>query len=243
MPARLCDMDRREGTQMANCVVCGASNLGGAHERLVIVDNQWYCEDCLAKKKGHVRCAKCGKEPFKSDEHFKTVDGQYMCTDCMEKAGIIKKYDYIMQSFGAGRAAAAQSAAASSTVAKTLGGLQLLLDQNVDPGEVVTFSIQGNAGEALACSKSHVFVLKSGLAVGSITGRKCSKYPWSEVRNIEMRLGTLYGILEVSSEKLPVNDPNDIARAKKSDNAITFLLSRKAEFEQALTSIKGFLHS
>lgn len=64
---------------------------------LVIVDGQWYCEKCLKKLKGKVTCSRCGAEPFVTDVHFKTVDGQYVCTACMEKAGIMKRYEYIMQ--------------------------------------------------------------------------------------------------------------------------------------------------
>ena len=87
-----------------------------------------------------------------------------------------------------------------------------------------------------------MYILKSGLAVGSITGRKCSRYPWSDVKGIQLKVGNLYGVLEVENDHLPAHDPNDITRAKKSDNAITFLLSRKAEFDQALSSIKSFVH-
>ena len=43
---------------MANCV-CGASNLGMTRAPMV-VDGEWFCDDCLPKKKG-VRCHKCGK--------------------------------------------------------------------------------------------------------------------------------------------------------------------------------------
>lgn len=230
---------------MANCVSCGVSNMSGFDRAtLVLVDGEWYCEDCLPKKKGRVKCAKCGKSPFTSDDHFKTVNGQYMCTECMEKAGIMKKYDYVMQSLTAGvkAAPAPQANVASSSASNALGGLKILLDQNLSPGEQVSVSIQGNAGEAIACSKNHVFILKSGLAVGSITGRKCSKFDWAEVKNLQMKVGNLYGIVEIDNDKLPVHDPNDITKAKKSDNAITFLLSRKGEFDQAMSSMRSFLH-
>jgi len=225
---------------LANCVSCGASNLGINRAPLVIVDGEWYCEDCLPKKKGRVKCHQCGSEAFESDNHFKTVQGHYLCTDCMEKSGIMKKYDYIMQSL-AKNVTVSKPPTAGSDVAEKLGALRMLLDQNLSPGETVTFAIQGNAGEGLACSSSNIFILKSGMAVGSITGRKCSKFPWSQVKSVDLKLGNLYGILEISDGKMPQYDANDITKAKKADNAITFLLSRKAEFEQALNSIQSYL--
>lgn len=223
---------------MANCVSCRASNMGVSRVPLILVDGQWYCEDCMPSKKGRVRCHKCGKEPFRSDDHFKTVNGQYMCTECMEKAGIMKKYDYIMQSLGTARP---QAAPEKNNAASSLGGLRILLDEHLSPGETVTLAVQGNAGEAIACSRSHVYVLKSGLAMGSITGRKCSKYPWREVSGLEIKLGSLYGILEIKNGHLPAHDPNDVTRAKKSDNAVTFLVSRKGEFDQALSSMQSYV--
>lgn len=228
---------------MANCVSCGVSNLGATNARLVIVDGQWFCEDCLPAKKGRVKCGKCGKQPFAGDDHFKTVNGQYMCTECMEKAGIMKKYDYIMQSLSPGKPAGAPllSAARNDAVA-SLGGLRMLLDENLSPGETVTMSLVGNAGEAIACSKNHVYVLKSGLAMGSITGRKCSKFPWSDISGVELKVGSLYGLLEIKNGHLPSHDPNDVTRAKKADNAVTFLLSRKTEFDQAVAGMQNYLH-
>jgi len=61
------------------------------------------------------------------------------------------------------------------------------------------------------------------------------------VKSVDLKLGNLYGILEISDGKMPQYDANDITKAKKADNAITFLLSRKAEFEQALNSIQSYL--
>lgn len=225
---------------MANCVTCGVSNLGINRSPLVIVDGEWFCEDCLPSKKGRIRCSKCGKEPFGSDDHFKTVQGQFLCTECMEKAGIMKKYDYIMQSISK-TVSVVKPPSAGNDMAARLGGLRILLDQNLSPGETVTFAIQGNAGEGLACSNSNIFILKSGMAVGSITGRKCSKFPWTQVKSVDLKVGNLYGILEVSDGKMPQYDANDITRAKKADNAITFLLSRKSEFDEALSSIQSHL--
>lgn len=225
---------------MANCVSCGVSNLGIDRAPLVIVDGEWFCGDCLPKKKGRVKCSKCGMEPFQSDNHFKTVQGQFLCTDCMEKSGIMKKYDYIMQSVSK-TASVSRPPTAGNDIAARLGGLRILLDQNLSPGEQVTFAIQGNAGEGLACSNSNIFILKSGMAVGSITGRKCSKFSWDQVKSVDLKVGNLYGILEITDGKMPQYDANDITRAKKADNAITFLLSRKSEFDQAVSSIQSYL--
>jgi hypothetical protein len=209
----------------------------------VIVDGQWYCEDCLPAKKGKVKCHKCGKTPFTSDDHFKTVDGQFMCTECMEKAGIMKKHEYVMQALATAKPAGKESAPAPSRseAAQGLGGLRILLDENLSPGESVTLSIQGNAGEAIACSKNSLYVLKSGLAMGSITARKCSKFSWGDVSSLELKTGSLYGVLEIKNPRLPSYDPNDVSKAKKADNAITFLLSRKSEFDQALSTMQGYI--
>ncbi len=138
-------------------------------------------------------------------------------------------------------AGAAARPAGNSDAAANLGGLRILLDENLSPGETVTLSIQGNAGEAFACSKNNLYVLKSGLAMGSITGRKCSKFSWSEVSGVELKAGSLYGVLEVKNPRLPSYDPNDIAKAKKADNAVTFLLSRKSEFDHAMSVMKSFI--
>jgi hypothetical protein len=235
---------------VANCVGCGVSNFGVGRAALIVVDGQWFCEDCLPSKKGKVKCATCGTTAFATDDHFKTVNGQYMCTSCMEKNGIVKKHEYVMQALassmgGKTAAPAAPTAAApaggKADAAANLGGLRILLDENLSPGESVTISLQGNAGEAIACTKNNLYVLKSGLAMGSITGRKCSKYAWSEVSGLELKVGSLYGVLEVKNPKLPSYDPNDVTKAKKADNAVTFLLSRKPEFDQALSAMQSYL--
>jgi len=235
---------------VANCVSCGVSNFGVGRAALIVVDGQWFCEDCLPSKKGKVKCQTCGTTAFATDDHFKTVNGQYMCTSCMEKAGIVKKHEYVMQALASSVQSGAKSVApatpatpagGNSDAAAALGGLRILLDENLSPGESVTLSLQGNAGEAIACSKNNLYVLKSGLAMGSITGRKCSKFPWSEVSGLELKVGSLYGVLEVKNPKLPSHDPNDVTKAKKSDNAITFLLSRKPEFDRALSAMQSYL--
>ncbi|MGE5580505.1 MAG: hypothetical protein ACM3WU_10725 [Bacillota bacterium] len=230
---------------MANCVGCGVSNFGVGRAALIVVDGQWFCEDCLPSKKGKVKCQTCGTAAFATDDHFKTVNGQYMCTSCMEKAGIVKKHEYVMQALASSMPSGGKPAAPAggqSDAAANLGGLRILLDENLSPGESVTLSLQGNAGEAIACSKNNLYVLKSGLAMGSITGRKCSKYAWSEVSGLELKVGSLYGVLEVKNPKLPTYDPNDVTKAKKADNAVTFLLSRKPEFDQALSAMQSYLH-
>jgi len=160
----------------------------------------------------------------------------------MEKAGIVKKYDYIMQSIAGSKPGGAAPAASKNDAVANLGGLRILLDENLSPGESVTFSIQGNAGEAMACSRNNLYVLKSGMAMGSITGRKCSKYAWSELTGFELKAGNLYGVLEARNPRLPSYDPNDVSKAKKADNAITFLLSRKPEFDQVVSTMQSFIH-
>lgn len=231
---------------MANCIGCGASNLGMSRASLVLVDGEWYCKACLKKMKGTVACKKCGKEAFVSDEHFKTVDGQYLCTDCMEKMGIMKKYDYIMQSVLSLKSKAPAKAASSSPATSTtssLGGLRQLLDENLSPGEEIVAAVMGNAGEALAFSPSHLFILKSGIAAGSLTGKKCIKYSWHEVRDVEIKAGALYGLIEVKGNGFPTFDPKDITKAKQADNVVTFLVNRKNEFDEALSGMKPYLNS
>lgn len=225
---------------MANCTQCGSSNIGFNPTRLVLVDGEWFCENCLKKVKGRVKCSRCGNEPFSSGKHFKTIDGAYICTDCMEKSGIMKEYEYIMQSVSKTRVS---PPAASTSGTENLGALRILLDQNLSPGETVTLTVVGNPGEAIACSQKNLYVLKSGLATGSLTDRKCTKFSLSEIKDIDLKLGSLYGVLEVVNGRFPPCDPNNVAKAKKSENAITFLVSKKGEIEQARNAIKALLRA
>ncbi|MBE3519414.1 MAG: hypothetical protein IMW97_03820 [Firmicutes bacterium] len=227
---------------MANCVICGASNLMMGRVPLVIVDSQWYCEKCLKKVKGKVVCSKCGGEAFVADGHFKTVDGQYMCTDCMEKAGIMKKYEYIMQastSFRAQAGAASKQPPAAGAGDSAHGGMRAIIEKEIGPGEQVEIFILGNAGEAIACSKNRVIVAKTGIAAGSVTGQKVRSFKWSEIQDLELKIGNLYGILQVRGSGLPDFDPANINDAKRADNAVTFLVSRKKEFEDAVAAMKS----
>lgn len=231
---------------MANCSGCGASNLGISRTNLVLVDGQWFCQNCLKKIKGKVVCAQCGNEAFESDEHFKTVDGKYLCTACLEKAGIIKKYDYIMQSVLSLKKAPSQTGDSTSQHraqgATALGSMKDLLDQYLAPGETVNLALMGNAGEALALSNSHLYILKSGLAAGGINAKKCKQFRLNEIKDIELKEGSLYGLLEVKVPGFPSYDVKDINKAKQSDNAITFLMGRKSEFDNAVNTIKTYLH-
>jgi len=227
---------------LANCVACGASNLGLTRTNLVLVDGEWFCQNCLKKSKGRVACSKCGKEAFVSDEHFKTVDGKYLCTDCMEKEGIMKKYDYIMQSVLSLKAKTSpQTTSQAPAGTSSLGGMKEILDQHLSPGETVTLAILGNAGEAIACSQSHLYILKSGMAAGSLNAKKCKKYRWAEIQGLEVKLGSLYGLLEVKGAGLPSFDAKDVTKAKQADNAVTFLVSRRSEFDQAVSTMKAYL--
>lgn len=234
---------------MANCVSCKASNLGMYRTPLVIVDGEWYCEKCLKKEKGNVVCAKCGNRPFDSNEHFKTVNGQYLCTACMEKQGIIKKYDYIAQSVaGAHGSATHGTAAAAATSAAAVQGngasalsasLRMLLDGELSPGESIVGAINGNTGEGMAYSKDHLFILKSGTATGSLTGRKCKKFDWVNVRDFVFKLSPVYCWVEVIQAGHSPSDFADVNHAKKSDTAITFLAAKKDEFERFVSEMKS----
>lgn len=227
---------------MANCVICGASNLMMGRVPLVIVDSQWYCEKCLKKVKGKVVCSKCGGEAFVIDGHFKTVDGQYMCTDCMEKAGIMKKYEYIMQastSFKAQAGAAGKDDLAATGADSAHGGMRAIIEKETHPGEKVEIFILGNAGEAIACSKERVLVAKAGIATGSVTGQKVRSFKWSEIQDLDLKFGNLYGILQVRAQGLPEYDLSNINDAKRAESAVTFLVSRKKEFEDAVKAMKA----
>lgn len=240
---------------MANCTICGSTNLGTTRTPLVLVDSQWFCSSCLKEQKGAVKCSVCGGEAFSSGEHYKSVGGKYLCTACLEKAGITTKYDYVVESASSlrnrpqtsGNSAIRQQPLPSretlpaGQATPLTGGLRMLLDEHTGPGEVITTSIAGNAGEGIACSRQHVYVLKTGIALGSITGRKCTKIAWNQVKDVTIKESALYGILEIAGNRLPEYSPNDIAKAKKSDNAVTFLASRKSEFEQALKAMRNYL--
>ncbi len=210
---------------------------------LVLVDGTWYCKKCIVKK-GKVKCHLCGKEPFSSDEHFKTIDGNYLCTACMEKQGIMKKYDYIMSSVMGSRPKPAAPTAAGTdgkTALKTLGSLADLLQSNMEPNEDIEIALVGNTGEGLACSSKHIYILKSGMATGSITGKKCVKYPWNTVSGIEIKEGALYGLIEIKGTGLPSFDAQDINKAKQSENAVTFLASKRRDFDNALPKLQSYI--
>jgi hypothetical protein len=230
---------------LANCTGCGASNLGISRTDLVLIDGTWYCKKCLSQK-GQITCHKCGKRPFFSDEHFKLIDGHYVCTDCMEKMGIIKKYDYIMSAVLSSRPRTVPGPGQPNTRTgnlSALGLLQDLLKSHLEAGEEVKIALAGNAGEGLACSSRHVFVLKSGMATGSITGKKCFKYRWSEISGVEMKEGALYGLIEIQAPGLPSHDAHDISKAKRSENAVTFLAAKKTDFAEALSTLKTHLRA
>ncbi len=238
----ICDISSREGVRLANCTSCGASNLGLGRVDLVLVDGAWYCKKCISQK-GKVKCHLCGKEPFSSDEHFKTIDGNYVCTNCMEKQGIMKKYDYIMSVVTSGRPAPRTAAAGGDGKVSLddLGPLRNLLEENLEPGEKIEVALAGNTGEGLACSSKHVFVLKSGMAAGSITAKKCIKYPWSAISGIEIKEGALYGLIELQGSGLPSYDARDINKAKQSENAVTFLANKRQPFDSALPKLKSYI--
>jgi len=228
---------------LANCSSCGASNLGIGRTDLVLVDGLWYCKKCIIKK-GKIKCHLCGKEPFSSDEHFKTIDGEYLCTSCIEKQGIMKKYDYIMSSVMASRPKPATPPAAAGdgkVSLKALGALGDLLQSNIDPNEEIEVAVVGNTGEGLACSSKHVFILKSGMVTGSITGKKCIKYPWNTVSGIEIKEGALYGLIEIKGTGLPSHDAQDINKAKQSENAVTFLASKRRDFDSAMPKLQSYI--
>lgn len=239
---------------MANCVDCGSSNMGIGRVPLTLVDGKWYCTVCLKKANLTVECSDCGNQPFISEEHFKTIDGKMLCTKCMEKKGIMKKYEYIMETVTARRAAQATGTTASpasspssapggnqSANISSLGGMGKVLTENLSPGETVKLAIQGNAGEALACSDNHIFILKVGMAAGSLVGKKCVKFKWQDVDDVEVKAGSLYGFVEIRSRGMPTFDAKDISKAKQSDNAVTFLVQKRGDFDQAMTSIRSYL--
>jgi len=224
---------------VANCVKCGASNLGMGRTDLVIVDETWYCNKCLKSTLGDVSCSKCGNQPFRSGEHFKTIGGALICTECMEKQGLMKKYDYVMSSVMT-RPRAAQTTQAPRSL-DALGSMKDLLQENLEPGEEVEVAVLGNTGEALACSSKHLFILKAGMASGSLTGRECIKYRWSQITGAEIKAGALYGLIEIKGAGLPSHDPKNISQVKQAENAVTFLVAKKGEFEAALQTINRYV--
>ena len=235
---------------MANCIDCGSSNMGIGRVPLTLVDGKWYCTVCLKKTNLKVECSECGNLPFISDEHFKTVNGNLLCTKCMEKKGIMKKLDYIMETVTAKRALATGAVVPAGTTPggsgnnntnlSALGGMGKVLIEHLSPGETVKVAVQGNAGEALACSDNHLFVLKVGMAAGSLVA-KCVKFKWQDVDDVEVKAGSLYGLVEIKSRGMPTFDARDISKAKQSDNAVTFLMQKKGDFDKALTSIRPYL--
>lgn len=244
---------------MAECSVCGASNMGMARVSLVVVDRRWYCRPCLQKMVGPVKCAVCGQEAFAGDEHFKTVDGKRMCTTCLEKAGLGDAFSVIME---ARMAARVQGPEAPSQVALAGGGhgaghppggppagggrvqagldssLAALLQENLATGEQVVEVIVGNAGEALAVTDSRLLILKTGVATGSLLGRRCTAFPYRDVRGVDLTVGAVYGFLHVFTAEHP-EKAQDVVGAKKAPNAVTFLASRRGQFDALMARLRG----
>lgn len=235
---------------MAECSVCGASNMGMGRVSLVVVDRRWYCRSCLQKTQGTVKCAVCGKEAFAGDEHFKTVDGRRMCTSCLEKAGLGDAFSVIMEARMAARAqadpgplrpsergVAAESPARGDRVSAELDdSLASLLQENLASGEQVVEVVIGNAGEALAVTDSRLLILKTGVATG--LGRRCTSFPYREVRRVELTVGPVYGFLHVLTAE-HAEKAGDVVGAKKAPNAVTFLSSRRGQFDGLVARLRG----
>ncbi|MFZ5769067.1 MAG: hypothetical protein ACOY3F_10280 [Bacillota bacterium] len=228
---------------VAECSVCGASNMGMARVSLVVVDRRWYCRSCLQKQEGTVKCAVCGKEAFRGDEHFKTVDGRRMCTTCLERAGLGDAFSVIMEARMASRSAATPTTAAAGARGgeRTSPGLEssvaALLQESLAPGEQVVAVIIGNAGEALAATDSRLLILKTGLAAGSLLARRCTAFPYREVRGVELTVGAVYGFLHILSADHP-EKAQDVVAAKKAPNAVTFLANRHSQFDSLMTRLR-----
>ncbi|MEW6398333.1 MAG: hypothetical protein AB1503_04080 [Bacillota bacterium] len=239
---------------VAECSVCGASNMGMARVSLAVVDKRWYCRPCLQKTEGTVKCAVCGKEAFAGDEHFKTVDDKRMCTTCLEKAGLGDAFSVIMEARMAARAQGPQAVTAGvgraddrapggpsrggeRAQAGLDSGLAALLQENLTRGEQVVEVIIGNAGEAVAVTDSRLLILKTGMAAGSLLARRCTAFPYREVRGVDLTVGAVYGFLHVLTTEHP-EKAQDVVGAKKAPNAVTFLANRRGQFDALMARLR-----
>ena len=117
---------------MANCVKCGASNLGMGRTDLVIVDETWYCNKCLKSTLGDVSCSKCGNQPFRSGEHFKTIGA--LISHRMHGKTRINEEIRLRHVFGDDQAKSSPTTQAPRSL-DALGSMKDLLQENLEPGE------------------------------------------------------------------------------------------------------------
>ena len=75
------------------------------------------------------------------------------------------------------------------------------------------------------------------MASGSLTGKKCIKYRWNQITGAEIKEGALYGLIEIQGNGLPSHDVRNISQVKQAENAVTFLMAKKARFRRALRTV------
>lgn len=117
----------------------------------------------------------------------------------------------------------------------TLAGL---LHDNLAPGEQVIEVIVGNAGEALAVTDARLLILKTGMAAGSLLARRCTAFCYRDVRRVDLTVGAVYGFFHVLTAEHPER-AQDVVEAKKAPNAVTFLASRRGQFDALMARLRG----
>lgn len=219
----------REGMQVALCTVCGVSNAGLGGVPLIQVDEEFYCQRCLVKTKGTIRCCVCGMTAGSTNDALTSLpDGKYICSSCADKQR---------------RFAAAKEAAAAAPLVIDLpieplsGGLKRAYDETVPPDEKVLFVLAASCGEAIVATDKRAVVLKAGFASGSPGRHKGRAFPYETIEGVEVRTGLVQGWIRIAA---PGVRPASAAAgdAYLSDNCVTFLSEARGKFEQAAKALQ-----
>ncbi len=243
---------------MLECSVCHAKGGGLGGAVLYRLDGRFYCRSCLTKAMGQVKCAKCGISIFATNDSFQTIDGQKYCKSCAEamaRAGAapppVPARPYAAPppapSFAAAGSPLRTAAPASSgagagqlPVNQLIGVLKQLYVENIKPTEQVRFVLAGSAGEALVATDNRLLILKSGLATGGATGTVTS-IPYSACNDVVVVKETAHGYFGVLAAGYPDVKKVDYVTARRSPNAVTFLLDAWPAYTQAVATIRGRL--
>lgn len=214
---------------MALCTVCGVSNAGLGGVPLIQVDERFYCQRCLVKTRGIIRCCVCGMTAGSTNDALTSLpDGKYICASCAEK----------QRRFAAVREAAAAAPLVINLPIEPLsGGLKRAYDESVPSDEKVLFVLAASNGEGLVATEKRAIVLKAGFASGSPGGHKGCAFPYETIESIEVKTGLVQGWLRILAPG--VRPPSGAAGdAYLYENCVTFLSEARAKFEQAAKALQ-----
>lgn len=103
------------------------------------------------------------------------------------------------------------------------GGLMKVLEEVLAPGEAPLVVLPGMSGEALAVTRSRVYVLKAGLSAGGFGGKKVKAFPISQITSVEVSRSMMSGRLQISAagtSELP--QVANLAALAMAENVVSF---------------------